>query len=304
MTSATSHVRPLGIQTLRPDANTCWSCGTEVAGPADQSFHVLARVSRGGGLGESIQELSAGVVVMLGECDRCQDLRATAAGIVAEFPGLRRLGSQHITAQRFTHALIALAALDTPTVEWSEPAVRSALSRLESVGASMTWASRYSPVRASDAKDDEAASDDRWTFVNTDLLAEARAARLEFLIDGMPPRPQAHPANAACLVCGVDHVDARRQSEAWLPVTGKYSGWLCRECAVYERDGMRVGQAMIERAVFDMLDPQRQYRRRRPDDPILKRSPLWIETGRKPSETRFAHLSLDAVRRSLETTSW
>ena len=305
MTTTTSHVSPLGIRSLDPDSPTtaCWACGCEMPGPADREYHVIARVSRDA-LGSRITDVAGGRA-WFGECARCAGIVASAERIVEEFPGLRRLGSRKIIAERFAHALIALAALGTQPADWSESAVRSALTRLESVGASLTWRARYSPVRAADARDDECASDNQWTFVSADIVAEARRARAEWLVDGMPPRAQAHPDGSGCLVCGVAAVLARRETEAWFEVSGKHHGHLCRNCHVYtERDGLLVGQALLEKAVFDLIDPGRVLRRKRPDDPVLRRSPLWTDTRRKPSAERFAHLDLESVRRSLETGSW
>lgn len=286
-------IQPLGIATLHAGSSACWACGLPVEGEPTHPFRIVARLVGG----DRIEEFTTPVQQSFGECERCAARKQRAADIVESIPELRRLGQTHITAERFTHALVTLDALETAEPQnWTAALVYAALERLEAPGKALTWSSRWSPVRGADARADTCASE---PFLYADHDA-ARRGLSQWFIDQLPPIPRPHPTGGGCALCGVSASLGRRPSESWTDVRGKL---YCAVCAPIAEEGVTV-KTMIDMALLDVIDPNRTLRRKRPYAPHFKGVRAGFESGVAPSATPWSWVGLDAVRASLEAGEW
>ncbi|MFH8252940.1 hypothetical protein ACH3VR_21420 [Microbacterium sp. B2969] len=293
---------PIGVRDLPPGLHACRTCGLPVDGPTEPA-HVYARQRPSG-----LDDIPSVMIIEFGTCDDCATRQRLATAVLERFPKTRlSYGSMIIIAPRFHYVLVTFAALGRPipTIDdWTPATLRSALDRLEVIGHRFTWAARFSPVWQADAREDTAASE-RWLYVDTDTLADARRGYAEWLLDQRPPHPIDHPRQGGCVACGVGAHLGRREREAWHRIdSGKHRGqYLCATCHRHY-GGQVLGQTLIDACLLDLLDADHSLRRKRPYAPRFTGVRLWADTGRAPSRAPWGHVDLTAIRHDVETGAW
>lgn len=297
-TSSDPRTLPLGIRLL-PDAEhvACKDCGTPCGPDAPRiTFTVTGRIDPRGILIEGLSE------VTFGQCTACADLDAHAARTLDAHSRIRRMiGSPSIGRHRIASAFHALAVMGAkPADTYTDDGLLTLLNRLTSPGAAASWHRKFSPLWQDDAARDTAAAEP-WFHLGPDLRASIRAEYLDLLADRLPVRAIACPSGG-CAWCGVGSVTAKRTARPWTPHTMSpislggvgprtLAVHLCPTCERIREDG-----GSMRSAVLDIIDPDRELRRRVPHAPNLDGVHGWAIVGGQPNGAPWAHHDLTSLR--------
>lgn len=273
---------PIGMQDTPDGMEPCSVCGIPTTGPSTR-FPVLGRIVATPG-GQRTENVPDGAKVDLPTCSDCVSIQATATAIVTAHPGLRRaLGS--VATWHVTASLYGLSALGhrLPGPDIAADRLGALVHRLIAPGAAVTFSRRFSPVVLPGASTKLSARS-RWSAVTPEVLAECRAAALDWFADTRPARAFEHPGGGQCAWCGTSTAMGRRPSEAW-------SGDLCRTCAAVKHDGGSFTDAM-----WQAIDADKSIRRRIPYRPDINGVKPWSQR-RGGDGTPWSHLGgIDALR--------
>ncbi len=293
---------PLGIAALPEGKIACARCGTPTDGPGTP-YRVLSRqVALPRGLTRT-EAMPDGASVRLGDCSECAAVTSAAAAIVADNPWMAsHIGSpaQHQVAC----ALDALRVIGAPMPVGIRDDVAWDLLRLTTLGSAARWASRFAPVTEAGAREDRAASEP-WLFVGLELRAEIQHAYVAWLARRRPPRPVPCPSGG-CMLCGVASVLARHGDKPWRATSanasvlggggGSIAGHLCPTCQTAQDEA---GSHMLDAAVLAVADPDRAFRRKRPEPPRLDGLVAWALLSEAPNDEPFQHHDIDGLRAAL-----
>lgn len=293
---------------LEPDDLACLACGRAVAPPHAE------QVDFDGWHSATLDDPRPRnpQTVTLTRCAGCREAHDRAGSLLDAHPRVQtQMGSRSVGMHRVEAALNALDAMKRDLPIHTDASLRLLVEHMTAVGVATRWAARYSPVRAKEARDAEAASQPwghltEWQWQD---LRKAFAGLLNARVER--PLPYSSPIGGGCMLCGVETVSALPSQAAglWTPATASptalggrpspelLAGYLCPTCERAHEEIGAIGPTTMERSIMLHFD----VRRRSLTATELVGLVGWLATGLdEPNERAWQHVpNIDALAEEL-----